>query len=219
MLAPRDTATRERESLDGLRRLSLDSAGVGRHEGWPQGLPAGAREIPVPASFNDVFAEAEVHDDVGDAWYETLVRAPAGWAGERIVLRFGSATHRAVVWVNGAQLAEHEGGYTPFEADDTEHVKPGAVNRITVLVNNALSWQPIPWPGYVEQTHLAGARGTVSYQVEAVGADGLEARDFADFASSSGVMRVDGNEEGVFTRNRRPKAAAEHLRRSWRGLR
>ena len=88
MLAPRDTATRERESLDGLRRFSLDSAGGGRPEGWPPGLPAGAREIPVPASFNDVFAEAEVHDHGGDAWYETLVRVPAGWAGERIVLRF-----------------------------------------------------------------------------------------------------------------------------------
>jgi beta-glucuronidase len=41
---------------------------------------------------------------------------PPGWAGERILLRFGSATHRAVVWVDGTQVCEHEGGYTPFEA-------------------------------------------------------------------------------------------------------
>ena len=107
--------------------------------------------MPVPASYNDGFPEPEVHDHVGDVWYETLVRVPARWAGERIVLRFGSATHRAVVWVNGRQVAEHEGGYTPFEADVTGVVEPGAENRVTVVVNNVLTWQSIP-PGYVEQT-------------------------------------------------------------------
>ena len=151
MLAPRDTATRERKSLDGLWRFALDAAGVGRDQGWQDGLPAGARQMPVPASYNDVFPEPEVHDHVGDVWYETLVRVPARWAGERIVLRFGSATHRAVVWVNGRQVAEHEGGYTPFEADVTGVVEPGAENRVTVVVNNVLTWQSIP-PGYVEQT-------------------------------------------------------------------
>ena len=151
MLAPRDTATRERKSLDGLWRFALDAAGVGRDQGWQDGLPAGPRQMPVPASYNDVFPEPEVHDHVGDVWYEALVRVPARWAGERIVLRFGSATHRAVVWVNGRQVAEHEGGYTPFEADVTGVVEPGAENRVTVVVNNVLTWQSIP-PGYVEQT-------------------------------------------------------------------
>ena len=120
-------------------------------QGWQDGLPAGARQMPVPASYNDVFPDPEVHDHVGDVWYETLARVPARWAGERIVLRFGSATHRAVVWVNGRQVAEHEGGYTPFEADVTGVVEPGAENRVTVVVNNVLTWQSIP-PGYVEQT-------------------------------------------------------------------
>ena len=40
--------------------------------------------------------------------------------------------------------------------------------------------------------------------------------NFADFATSSGIMRVDGNKKGVFTRDRRPKAAAHALRRRWR---
>jgi beta-glucuronidase len=41
--------------------------------------------------------------------------------------------------------------------------------------------------------------------------------NFADFATSSGIMRVDGNKKGVFTRDRRPKLAAHELRRRWRG--
>ena len=105
----------------------------------------------MPASYNDIFPDPDTRDHVGDVWYETLARIPARWAGQRIVLRFGSAAHRAVVWVNGRQVAEHEGGYTPFEADITAVVGPGAENRITAAVNNVLTWQSIP-PGYVEQT-------------------------------------------------------------------
>jgi beta-glucuronidase len=41
--------------------------------------------------------------------------------------------------------------------------------------------------------------------------------NFADFATRSGIMRVDGNKKGVFTRERRPKASAYALRRRWRG--
>lgn len=39
--------------------------------------------------------------------------------------------------------------------------------------------------------------------------------NFADFATSNGIMRVDGNRKGAFTRDRRPKAAAHTLRRRW----
>jgi beta-glucuronidase len=151
MLPPRDTATRERKSLDGLWRFAIDAEGAGRGDGWWERPLAGAREIPVPSSYNDLFPEAAVHGHVGDVWYQTTVRVPRGWAGERIVLRFGSATHRAVVWVNGAQVAEHEGGYTPFEATVTDLVEPGAESQITVVVNNVLNWQSIP-PGYVDET-------------------------------------------------------------------
>jgi beta-glucuronidase len=41
--------------------------------------------------------------------------------------------------------------------------------------------------------------------------------NFADFATRSGITRVDGNKKGVFTRDRRPKAAAHALRRRWLG--
>ncbi len=40
--------------------------------------------------------------------------------------------------------------------------------------------------------------------------------NFADFATGPGIFRVDGNRKGVFTRDRRPKAAAYTLRRRWR---
>jgi beta-glucuronidase len=76
MLPPRDTPTRERRSLVGLWRFALDPEGVGRDQGWADGLPAHAREMPVPASYNDIAPEPQLHDHVGDAWYETTLRVP-----------------------------------------------------------------------------------------------------------------------------------------------
>jgi beta-glucuronidase len=40
--------------------------------------------------------------------------------------------------------------------------------------------------------------------------------NFADFATTSGIMRVGGNKKGAFTRDRQPKAAALYLRSRWR---
>jgi beta-glucuronidase len=40
--------------------------------------------------------------------------------------------------------------------------------------------------------------------------------NFADFATGPSFIRVEGNKKGVFTRDRRPKAAAHLLRRRWR---
>jgi beta-glucuronidase len=40
--------------------------------------------------------------------------------------------------------------------------------------------------------------------------------NFADFATTAGIMRVGGNRKGVFTRDRQPKAAAHLLRQRWR---
>jgi beta-glucuronidase len=153
MLRPQDTATRERKSLNGLWAFRLDAAAAGRAEGWWRGRLADAREMPVPASYNDIVPDLKVRDHVGDAWYQTVVRVPARWAGERIVLRFDAATHRGVVWVNDVRVAEHEGGYTPFEADVTDVVEPGAEVRVTIVVNNELTWESIP-PGVVEDTPI-----------------------------------------------------------------
>ncbi|WP_375422993.1 beta-glucuronidase [uncultured Friedmanniella sp.] len=151
MLRPQDTCTRERKSLSGLWQFALDPAREGRSAGWQSGPLADAREMAVPASYNDIAADAAVRDHIGDVWYQRTVWVPRGWEGSRVVLHLESATHRATVWVDDVEVLFHEGGYTPFEADITEHVTPGRQARITVLVDNTLTWQSIP-PGVVEDT-------------------------------------------------------------------
>jgi beta-glucuronidase len=151
MLRPQDTRTRERKCLNGLWLFRLDAEGEGRSAHWFSRPLPDSRQMPVPASFNDVAADATVRDYFGDIWYQTSVWVPQGWQGRRVVLHFESATHRAKVWANDVEVMSHEGGYTPFEADITDHLVPGQEVRITALINNTLHWQSIP-PGVIEDT-------------------------------------------------------------------
>lgn len=151
MLKPVDNAARETRKLDGLWQFKLAATGEGQAQAWYRQPLIGAREVPVPASYNDLFPELGVRDHVGDAWYQTTLRVPAGWHGQRIVLRLDAATHRATVWLGEREILSHEGGYTPFEVDVTAWVQAGQAYRLTVCVNNELHWHTIP-PGRVVQT-------------------------------------------------------------------
>lgn len=42
--------------------------------------------------------------------------------------------------------------------------------------------------------------------------------NFADFNTSQGVLRVQGNKKGIFTRDRKPKYAAHELHRRWKDI-
>jgi beta-glucuronidase len=149
VLRPQETPSRERVSLNGLWGFALDPGGRGRTEEWWRGPLPDASEMPVPASFNDVPVTRDAHDHVGDVWYQRQVRIPAGWEGRRVVLRFDAAAHRAVVWWNDVEIGRHEGGYTPFECDVTELVRPGEAGRVSIVVDNRLTPSSIP-PGIVD---------------------------------------------------------------------
>ena len=169
MLKPRSTATRELVRLDGLWPFALDSQ-VGETP-WTTTLET-SLEAPVPASYNDLFVDTAVRDHVGWVWYQRRVRVPRGWAGERVLVRVDAATHEGRVYVDDTLVAEHVGGYTPFEADITDLVRPGEEFRLTIAVNNELTNVTIP-PGSIT-----------------VDADGRKKqRYFHDFYNYAGLAR------------------------------
>ena len=123
---PRDTPTRERKSLNGLWRFALDADGAGRREGWwERSAGRGARDARPGQLQRPLRRRRGARPRRRRLVPDDRPRPGAAGRGERIVLRFDSATHRAVVWVDETQVAEHEGGYTPFEADITDVVEPG----------------------------------------------------------------------------------------------
>ena len=143
MLYPVNNAVRQSMLLDGLWNFRFDPKDEGQTQNWSAGLPAPI-SMPVPASFADLFTTKAERDYCGTFWYERELFVPKEWQGDTVKVRFGSVTHRATVYLNGVQVAEHEGGFLPFAADITEAVRFGGRNLLTVCVNNELSEAALP---------------------------------------------------------------------------
>ena len=156
MLTPRPSRSREYLRLDGLWRFRFDPFAEGAGARWWSGPLPGGREMPVPASYNDLVTDPAERDYVGDVWYQREVWVPGSWAGRRIVLRCDAATHHGTMWAGDTEVAEHTGGYTPFEADVTALARPGEPLRVTLRVGNELTLDTIP-PGVIS-THPDGHR-------------------------------------------------------------
>jgi len=175
-LYPIETESREVKSLDGFWKFFLDPDDSIDNETWKQGLPADASVMPVPSSYNDVSTDVHQRDHVGNVWYETEFFVPADWSGSEVLVRFGSVTHHAIVWVNGQEITRHKGGYIPFGAVVNESVKWGRTNRLVVRVNNILDWTTLP-PGVVETRSIPG------------GGTAKEQNYFHDFFNYAGIHR------------------------------
>ena len=61
----------------------------------------------------------------------------------RAFLHIGAANYRSTAWVNGNQVCEHEGGFTPFDCEITSVVKPGQ-NYAVILVDNTRIADGVP---------------------------------------------------------------------------
>lgn len=90
---------------------------------------------------------------VGYGWYRKHFDVPAKWSGKRINLEFDGVFQVAEVFVNGKRIGEHKGGYTGFNLDITDAVKPGD-NVVAVRVNNI--WNPQLAPRAGEHTFSGG---------------------------------------------------------------
>lgn len=139
---PRPMLRRERwTSLDGPWEFGYDDADAGEREGWFEADPDGAghsafdREITVP------FPPEAPASGIGDTsphrvvWYRRLVPHASLAAGpdERALVHFGAVDHQARVWLDGRLVAEHTGGQSPFTADVTHALRPGADAHLLVV--------------------------------------------------------------------------------------
>lgn len=148
MLKPQANSTRELVNLDGLWGFALATEDSQNDQSWTKPVPKGL-EAPVPASYNDIFVDRKIHDHVGWVRYQRQVTVPRGWSDEQYFIRVEAATHRGRVYVNDKFVAEHIGGYTPFDAEITALVKPGDTFLLTIAVSNELDNTTIP-PGKIE---------------------------------------------------------------------
>lgn len=118
--------------------------------------PLATKEVmAVPGSFNDQSVDAKIRYHAGYVWYETDFHVAQVLLSQRIVLRFGAATHEATVFVNGQEAMHHKGGFLPFEGEITSYVEPGK-NRLTVKLSNIVDYTTLPVGNYTETVDEEG---------------------------------------------------------------
>jgi len=74
--------------------------------------------------------------------YRTTIQIPADFAGKRIFLRFESISGTATPYINSIPLEEHQGGFTIWSREITDHVSPGETAYIAIGV---LDPSPAHW--------------------------------------------------------------------------
>lgn len=147
---------RDRQSLNGAWNIVVDE-----HDMGARGLFGGAyyvppipqtgmelvefsfdprRQLQVPGDWNSQAAGLDRYRDI--VWYQRdFDLVPE--AGRRYFLHFDGVNYHASVYLNGRPLASHRGGYTAFNVEITDAVKPGG-NYLVVRVNAALDGSSVP---------------------------------------------------------------------------
>lgn len=179
MLFPVENEYRRLVVLDGIWDFCLDPDDRGTSLGYPARFPEAHRPMAVPASYNDIPVEPEIRDHIGPVWYRRRFHLSSSCKGAALVLRIGAASHHATAWLNGVQVAEHRGGFLPFEGDLGEAARYGAENELVVRVDNRLDWTTLP-PGQLipAGTKRPGYTGTK-----------LRQDYFHDFFNYAGIHR------------------------------
>ncbi|NLX06081.1 MAG: hypothetical protein GXY33_13160 [Phycisphaerae bacterium] len=95
-----------------------------------------------PAEWDETYGDG-CFDGPGNslpfAWYRRIVELSETAAESRMKLEFDAVAHQAWVYFNGTPVCHHVGGFTPFEVDVTDLVRPGR-NEILVGVGDQRSF-------------------------------------------------------------------------------
>ena len=99
--------------------------------------------VDIPHTWNAIDGQ----DGGNDYWrgtctYEKTFDAPAYGEQERIYLQFDGANASAKVILNGTPVCIHDGGYSTFRCDITDHLLPE--NKLVVEVDNSVNARVYP---------------------------------------------------------------------------
>ncbi len=103
-------------SLNGLWDFAIDATSQWRKADDVQW----DKRIRVPFAPETKLSEVHFTGFYQQCWYRRTFKAPELSGQDRLILHFGAVDYFARVWVNGQLVVEHEGGYTPFQADITD---------------------------------------------------------------------------------------------------
>ncbi|WP_433170216.1 glycoside hydrolase family 2 TIM barrel-domain containing protein [Actinoallomurus sp. CA-150999] len=136
----------------------------------------------------------------GPGWYRRELRVDDRWRDKRVFLYFEGANQVADVFVDGAPVGRHVGGYVAFCADVTDQlrrVKPGGAATIAVRVDNAYNpdipplWADFTFYGGIYRNVWLVVTDPVHIDLLDHGSSGIYV-DTPDVSAASADVRVRG---------------------------
>jgi hypothetical protein len=91
-------------------------------------------KIQVPFPWGSKLSGVENNGDTG--FYGRNVTVPVAWKGKRIFLVIGACEWDTKVWLDGALLGNHQGGYTPFEFELTDKALFGTSQMLVISADD-----------------------------------------------------------------------------------
>lgn len=129
-----------------VMNLNQDWRFIQKDVGLPETLPNDWEAIDLPHTWNAV----DGHDgnggyDRGTYWYAKRFETPKQpLPGGRTYVEVLAAGQQATVYVNGAKVIYHEGGYSTFRADITELCNEGEENLLVIACSNEVKSSVYP---------------------------------------------------------------------------
>jgi beta-galactosidase len=191
---PSDPVRRITPILDGW---AFAPAALQPDASWDDVVAAGA-EITLPHTWNAVDGQSGGEYRRGRSTYARRVNADAN--GEETWAEFAGVNSSAAVYVGGHLLARHDGGYSTFRVNLTDHLVGGAATLL-VIVDNAANESVYPqqadftfYGGIYREVQLISV-GSTHFALDDAGGPGLtvtprldgERADVAMSAAISGV--------------------------------
>ena len=118
--------------------FSKEAAGV------PQQMPKKWCWVNLPHTWNDIDGQDGGNDYYrGTAYYSNIIKKSELPKAEVYYLEFGGANSSAEVYVNGAKLARHDGGYSIWRVNITDALSQEE-NLVVVAVDNGVNDRVYP---------------------------------------------------------------------------
>jgi hypothetical protein len=159
-------------NLNGRWEFALDPGDEGARAGWSSGRLPAPRQIMVPFSWGAPLSGVPDSADIG--WYARTITIPEAWRGRRVYLVVGASDWQTTVWLDGAKVGEHEGGYTPFSVELTAGARPGTPQRVALRVDD----RPHPYKLEGKQGYGQAKGLWQTVYLEARGGDPIESLHF-----------------------------------------
>ena len=122
-------------NLNGEWSCSFDFSRSGDFKNWKNSTGF-EQKIQVPFCPESKLSGIGFTDFIEMMWYHREISIPSEWNGKRILLHFGAVDYKCVIYLDGNEVGQHTGGFSPFALDVTSAVKCGSVHQMVVRVED-----------------------------------------------------------------------------------